>query len=162
MNYETKTNYSKSTLVDFKRFTLTKKSIIKPALLYIFCVVIIVCSFIYNRKFELNFTTIVYPLIAIIGSIIVTFIYYIRPAIGRDKIENTVVTYTFTDDAIVSGDKSFLYNELFAVYEDKRYFYFYINESDGFLIEKSNIDFDLAGLLEEKVDKKKKLKLLKK
>lgn len=59
MEYKIKTNYTKDMIIDFKRFTLNKKSFLKPAILYLLCIAVIVCSFIYNRKFELNFTTVI-------------------------------------------------------------------------------------------------------
>jgi hypothetical protein len=123
--------------------------------------VVIVCAFIYNRKFELNFTTVVYPLIAIIGALFVTLIYYINPSRADDPLEDKSVDYTFTDNGVVSGEKIFEYNDFSAIYEDKKYFYFYINDNDGFLISKEDVDFDLTSILKEKVSDKKRLKLLK-
>ena len=147
MEYKIKTNYTKDMIIDFKRFTLNKKSFLKPAILYLLCIAVIVCSFIYNRKFELNFTTVIYPAIAIIGGIIITMVYYVKPKSDISQLENKEVEYIFNNE---------------GVYETNDYFYFFITDGEGFLIDKEVLDFDLKAILENSNINKKKLKLLKK
>lgn len=161
MEHKITTNYNKETLVDFKRFTLTKKSFIKPWLLYIMCIGVVVLAFAYNRRFELNFTTVIYPSIAIIGVLVITFLYYIRPQREAEDAEEFSATYIFGDSCITVGEDEIPYSDLYCVYEDKSYFYFYVNECDGFLIDKDDIDFDMQEFLKCKDIKPKQLKLMK-
>ena len=104
MEYKIKTNYTKDMIIDFKRFTLNKKSFLKPAILYLLCIAVIVCSFIYNRKFELNFTTVIYPAIAIIGGIIITMVYYVKPKSDISQLENKEVEYIFNNEGVLLGE----------------------------------------------------------
>ena len=136
MEYKIKTNYTKDMIIDFKRFTLNKKSFLKPAILYLLCIAVIVCSFIYNRKFELNFTTVIYPAIAIIGGIIITMVYYVKPKSDISQLENKEVEYIFNNEGVLLGE--------------------------DLLIDKEVLDFDLKSILENSNINKKKLKLLKK
>ena len=161
MEHKITTNYNKETLVDFKRFTLTKKSFIKPWLLYIMCIGVVVLAFVYNRRFELNFTTVIYPSIAIIGVLVITFLYYIRPQREAEDAEEFSAEYIFGDRCITVGEDEIPYSDLYCVYEDKSYFYFYVNECDGFLIDKDDIDFDMGEFLKSKDIKPKQLKLMK-
>ncbi|MGN0462607.1 MAG: YcxB family protein [Ruminococcus sp.] len=161
MEHKITTNYNKETLVDFKRFTLTKKSFIKPWLLYIMCIGVVVLAFVYNRRFELNFTTVIYPSIAIIGVLVITFLYYIRPQREAEDAEEFSATYIFGDKCITVSEDEIPYSDLYCVYEDKSYFYFYVNECDGFLIDKDDIDFDMQEFLKGKDIKPKQLKLMK-
>lgn len=161
MEHKITTNYSKETLVDFKRFTLTKKSFVKPWLLYIMCIGVVVLAFVYNRRFELNFTTVIYPSIAIIGVLVITFLYYIRPQREAENAEEFSAEYIFRDSTIVVGEDEIPYSDLYCIYEDKYYFYFYVNEADGFLIDKDDLDFDMGEFLKGKDIKSKQLKLMK-
>ena len=161
MEHKITTNYSKETLVDFKRFTLTKKSFLKPWLLYIMCIGVVVLAFIYNRRFELNFTTVIYPSIAIIGVLVITFLYYIRPQREAENAEEFSAEYIFGDSCITVGEDEIPYSDLYCIYEDKYYFYFYVNEADGFLIDKDDLDFDMGEFLKGKDIKSKQLKLMK-
>ncbi len=94
-------------IIDFKRFTLNKKSFLKPAILYLLCIAVIVCSFIYNRKFELNFTTVIYPAIAIIGGIIITMVYYVKPKSDISQLENKEVEFMISDTGMGIDEKNF-------------------------------------------------------
>ncbi|MBQ9673962.1 MAG: YcxB family protein [Ruminococcus sp.] len=161
MDLKVKTIYTREALIDFKKFTLTKGSFLKPVLLYLMCIAVIILAFIYNHRFELNFTTVTYPLIAILGALIITYVYYIAPTRADDPMEDLEVEYAFEDDYIQSGGKKFNYDELYGVYEDKNYFYFYTNESDGFLIAKEDAEFDIKAFIGKKITKKKKLHFLK-
>ena len=161
MEHKITTNYNKETLVDFKRFTLTKKSFLKPWLLYIMCIGVVVLAFVYNRRFELNFTTVIYPSIAIIGVLVITFLYYIRPQREAEDTEEFSAEYIFGDRCITVGEDEISYSDLYCVYEDKSYFYFYVNEADGFLIDKDDLDFDMGEFLKSKDIKAKQLKLMK-
>lgn len=161
MEHKITTNYNKETLVDFKKFTLTKKSFLKPWLLYILCIGVVVLAFVYNRRFELNFTTVIYPAIAIVGGLIVTYLYYLRPQREAEKAEEFSATYIFGDRTIVVGDDEIPYDDLYCIYEDKSYFYFYVNEADGFLIDKDDLDFDMGDFIKGKDIKPKQLKLMK-
>lgn len=162
MEYKIKTNYTKDMIIDFKRFTLNKKSFLKPAILYLLCIVVIVCSFIYNRKFELNFTTVIYPAIAIIGGIIITLVYYVKPKSDISQLENKEVEYIFNNEGVLLGEDLVKYEDFFGIYETNDYFYFFITDGEGFLIDKEVLDFDLKSILENSDINKKKLKLLKK
>ncbi|MGN0460015.1 MAG: YcxB family protein, partial [Ruminococcus sp.] len=155
------TNYNKETLVDFKRFTLTKRSFLKPWLLYILCIGVVVLAFLYNRRFELNFTTVIYPSIAIIGGLIITYLYYIRPQREAENTEEFTAEYIFGDTAVTVGEDEIPYSDFYCIYEDKAYFYFYVNEADGFLIDKDDLDFDMGEFLKGKDIKAKQLKLMK-
>lgn len=161
MNYTVKTIYTEEALVNFKRFTLNKKSFLKPALLYIFCIAVFVCSFVYNGKFEFNFTTILYPSLAVVCSIIITLIYYVKPHAGNDRMVGKEVEYTFTNEYVELGELHIPYDEFEKIYEDNNYFYFYATENDGFYIEKAALNFDLNGFLKENVFNKKILKIKK-
>jgi hypothetical protein len=101
----------------------------------------------------------VYPLIAVVGALMVTLIYYVNPSKGGNPLEGKTVEYIFNDDGVLSGETFLPYNDFTNIYEDKKYFYFYVNDSDGFLVKKEDVDFDLSGILKEKVKSKKKLKL---
>ncbi len=155
MDYKISTVYTREALIDFKKFTLTKDSFLKPIVLYIMCVVVVACSFIYTGRFELTFTTVVYPLISIIGALLVTYIYYIAPSKTDDPMEDLEVEYTFTEDAIISGDDSFEYSKLFGIYEDTSYYYIYTTESNGILLEKDEVEPGLKALLIKKIPTKK-------
>ncbi len=157
MEHKITTTYDKETLVDFKRFTLTKKSHLKPALLYILCIAVIVCAFIYNRSFELNFTTIIYPAIAIVSMIVVTLIYYVKPQSDNDKLEGKTVDYTFSEDCIMAGQLRFEFEDFYKIFEDRDYFYFFLSDSKGFIIDKDNVNFDMRGYLQEKISNPKKV-----
>lgn len=162
MEYKIKTNYTKDIIIDFKRFTLNKKSILKPAILYLLCIAVIVFSFMYNRKFELNFTTVIYPLIAIIGGVIVTLIYYVKPKSDISQLEDKEVEYIFNSEGVLLGEEQINYEDLFGVYETTDYFYFFLTDSEGFVIDKEVLDFDLKSVVEQSNISKKKLKFLKK
>lgn len=162
MEYKIKTNYTKDIIIDFKRFTLNKKSILKPAILYLLCIAVIVFSFMYNRKFELNFTTVIYPLIAILGGIIITLIYYVKPKSDISQLEDKEVEYIFNSEGVVLGEEQINYEDLFGVYETTDYFYFFLTDSEGFVIDKEVLDFDLKSVVEQSSISKKKLKFLKK
>ena len=162
MEYKIKTNYTKDMIIGFKRFTLNKKSFLKPAILYLLCIAVIVCSFIYNRKFELNFTTVIYPAIAIIGGIIITMVYYVKPKSDISQLENKEVEYIFNNEGVLLGEDLVKYEDFFGIYETNDYFYFFITDGEGFLIDKEVLDFDLKSILENSDINKKKLKLLKK
>ncbi len=160
MNNTVKTIFTEDALINFKRFTLTKRSILKPALMYVFCIAVIICSFIYNGRFQLNFTTILYPSLAIVCGIIISVLYYVNPKKDNQRLIGKEVTYTFAEEGIITDQVTIPYTDLDKVYEDKDYFYFYTNENDGFYIEKETLNFDLAPLLRERVSGKKTLKLL--
>lgn len=161
MNNTVKTTFTEDSLVNFKRFTLVKKSIIKPAVMYILCLAVIVCTFIYNGRFELNFKTILYPSLAIICGVIVTIFYYIRPKKDNEQLIGKEVEYTFADDGVSVGEINIPYSDFVKVYEDNNYFYFYVTDNDGFFLNKESVDFDLKALLNEKIENKKVLKLKK-
>lgn len=162
MEHKIKTNYTKDIIIDFKRFTLNKKSILKPAILYLLCIAVVVFSFMYNRKFELNFTTVIYPLIAIVGGIIITLIYYVKPKSDISQLEDKEVEYIFNNEGVLLGEEQINYEDLFGVYETTDYFYFYLTDSEGFVIHKEVLDFDLKSVIEQSNISKKKLKFLKK
>ena len=102
MNNTVKTIFTEDALINFKRFTLTKRSILKPALMYVFCIAVIICSFIYNGRFQLNFTTILYPSLAIVCGIIISVLYYVNPKKDNQRLIGKEVTYTFAEEGIIT------------------------------------------------------------
>lgn len=161
MDKKIRTTYDKQTLSDFKRFTLTKKSHLKPAILYLLCIGVIILAFVYNRKFELNFTTVIYPSIAIFCMIIVTAIYYFKPTGNNSTLLDKQVEYSFCEDKILGNGSEFSFEDFSKIYEDKYYYYFYLSDTEGFLIDKDDVDFDMGKYLKEKIQGKKVLHLLK-
>lgn len=161
MEHKIKKIYTKEDVVDFKKFTLTKNSVLKPWLLYIMCIAVVIFAFIYNRKFELNFTTVVYPCIAILSGIIITFIYYVNPKENLDSFSETELEYVFDNDGITMGDDFVAYADIFCVYENKDTYYIFVTETTGFPLDKEEVDFDLIALFKEKEVKTKTPKIKK-
>lgn len=89
-------------------------------------------------------------------------VYYVKPKSDISQLENKEVEYIFNNEGVLLGEDLVKYEDFFGIYETSDYFYFFITDGEGFLIDKEVLDFDLKSILENSNINKKKLKLLKK
>lgn len=110
--------------------------------------IIVSILFIVIISFQISnhsFLQAIFLFVFFIGFILYRFIspyYKTYKELHSDKIKNTLINYYFFYDKYFKvknklGNSKIRYYKLYKVYENKNYFYLYLNKSTAFIVDKS-------------------------